>query len=456
MLAHDEQAIIAQCTPKGPGAIGLLRISGTNALDIAQKIAKLPHNKSISQLPSHTIHYGSVVDHTGDTIDHVLFLLMHGPRTFTGQDTVEITCHNNQFIIDAIIAAALNAGARMAQEGEFTKRAVLNDKIDLLQAEAVNELIHANSQKGVQQSLAQLDGTLSNELEAIQKRLITALAFTNASFEFIDEENLEFASTIASNLNEIRNTIARLKKSFDQQKQIRDGIRIALIGSVNAGKSSLFNALIGTNRAIVTSQAGTTRDSIEAGFYEHGAYWTLVDTAGLRETDNEIEKEGIRRSLQEAHKADIVLLVIDGARELSDQEQAVYQEIYQTHTHKIIPIINKTDISQQITPLFTYSLNCSAQRGHGIHAIKKAIFEKSSQLFASLESPYLINKRQFNAMSELDSKLDEIVPLLEGDIAYELIAYHLTEAIAHCGQLTGRTVDEQAMDAVFKEFCVGK
>lgn len=455
MFAHDEQAIIAQCTPKGPGAIGLLRICGSNAFEIAQKIAKLPKSKDITQLPSHTIEYGSVY-HDGKTVDHVLFLLMRGPRTFTGQDTIEITCHNNQFIIDAIISAALDAGARMAQEGEFTKRAVLNEKMDLIQAEAVNELIHANSQKAVEQSLSQLDGTLSFELQAIQTKLITALAYTNASFEFIDEENLEFASTVKNNLEQILQAIAGFKKSFDQQKQIRDGVRIALIGSVNAGKSSLFNALIGSNRAIVTNQAGTTRDSIEAGFYEDGAYWTLVDTAGLRTTDNEIEKEGIRRSLQEAHKADIILLVMDGSQELSNQEKEVYREIYATHQHKVISIINKTDLGQQEDPLFKETLNCSAQRGHGIHAIKETIFATSKKLFASLESPYLINKRQFNALCELETKLKNILPLLEGDVAYELIAYHLSDSIAQCGQLTGRTVDEQAMDAVFREFCVGK
>ena len=235
--------IIAQCTPQGSGAIALLRLSGDNAFHIADTISKLPGNKIISTLPTHTIHYGWVVDKDGTHIDQVLFLLMRAPHTFTGDNTVEITCHNNPFIIQNIIQAALAAGARLAQEGEFSRRAVHNNKIDIVQAEAINDLIHANTQLALKQSLSQLEGSFSHWITTIEKQLIKALALSDASFEFLDEENMEFSLQIKEIIDSVLTTINSLKSTFNQQQQIRNGIRIAIIGSVNAGKSSLFNAL---------------------------------------------------------------------------------------------------------------------------------------------------------------------------------------------------------------------
>jgi len=328
IVSHDDQTIIAQCTPAGSGAIALLRVSGEHAIAMVTTFSKLASHKKLLDLPTHTIHFGWVIDTAGNHIDQVLFLLMRGPRTFTGQDTVEITCHNNPFIIESIIQAALNHGARLANSGEFTKRAVLNDKIDLIQAEAINELIHANTQSALKKSLAQLEGSFSHAVKNIESSLIKALALSEASFEFIDEEDLEFGKQILTIIETVLATIATLKVNFDQQKQIRQGVRIALIGAVNAGKSSLFNALLGKNRAIVTNIAGTTRDVIEAGLYRYGNYWTLIDTAGLRQSADHIEQEGIKRSFDEAHNADIILLVFDGSRAMTSEECAVYKELY--------------------------------------------------------------------------------------------------------------------------------
>ena len=253
----DDQTIIAQCTPRGSGAIALLRISGINAIEVTAHIAKLTGQKTLLDAVTHTIHYGSIVESNGTIIDNVLFLIMRAPKTFTGQDTVEITCHNNQFIIEQIIALAIANGARVAQEGEFTKRAVLNGKIDLVQAEAINELIHAQTQMALKQSLSQLNGSLSNWLVSIEQELLKALALSEASFEFLDEE-MEFAPQISAMITHVMGTITEIKKTYNQQQQIRQGIRVAIIGSVNAGKSSLFNALLNQNRAIVTAIAGTT------------------------------------------------------------------------------------------------------------------------------------------------------------------------------------------------------
>src|SRR4030095_14785912 len=237
--SHD--IIIAQCTPHGSGAIALLRLSGDNAVTIADAISSLPDGKKLSTQLTHTIHYGWVIDAHGNHIDQVLFLLMRAPHTFTGNDTVEITCHNNPFIIQNILSAAIAAGARLAQEGEFSRCAVENNKIDIIQAEAINDLIHANTQLALKQSLSQLRGSFTQYISAIEKQLIKALALSEASFEFIDEEHMEFNLQIKEIIDEILTTSTTLKTSFNQQQQIRQGIRIAIIGSVNAGKSSLFN-----------------------------------------------------------------------------------------------------------------------------------------------------------------------------------------------------------------------
>lgn len=457
ILSHDEETIVARCTPAGSGALALIRLSGLQALEIASKISVLPNKKLLLEQPTHTIAYGWVVDSIGHTIDQVLFLIMHGPHTFTGQHTVEITCHNNPFLVEQIIAQTILHGARLAQEGEFTKRAVLNNKIDLIQAEAINELIHANTQHALKKSLAQLQGSFSSVVDMLEKELLKAIAFCEASFEFIDEE-MQFDEQIKGALNQVLSTIAQLKINFDQQQQIKQGIRIALIGSVNAGKSSLFNSLLGTNRAIVTPIAGTTRDSIEAGLYKNNNYWTLIDTAGLRNTDDVVEQEGIKRSREEAQKADIILLVFDGSRNLTAHEATVYQELLETYQTKIIPVITKTDLPYTIAELLQRSdpITVSTQHKNTLASLEKNIETKIQSLFQALESPFLLNQRQYNLLLALEQKLHTIAPMLQPPLQYELLSYHLNDASAQLAQLTGKSISEASMDAVFREFCVGK
>lgn len=451
----EDQTIIAQCTPRGSGAIALLRLSGAHALNIANSMGRLSSKQTISSVPSHTIHVGSVLDENNQPIDQVMFLVMHGPRTFTGQDTVEITTHNNPFIIESIIQQAIRHGARIAHEGEFCKRAVLNGKIDLVQAEAINELIHANTQMALKQSLAQVKGSFSQWIAQIEQDLIKAMAFCQASFEFIDEENMSFGNEIKTIVENIINTIAQLKVTFDQQQRIRQGIRIAIIGSVNAGKSSLFNTLLQQNRSIVTSIAGTTRDVIEAGLYKNQNYWTLIDTAGLRQTDDIIEKEGIERSLHEAELADIILLVIDASRNMHADETAVYNKIAEQYNHKIIVIYNKCDLPQKTTISHDGLLITAHNKAHN-KTIEDAIENKITALLTSISSPFLLNKRHYNLLITLEQKCHEMAPLFNDNIAYELLSIHLQEAASSVSELTGKTISENAMDQVFRSFCVGK
>jgi len=457
LLHLDKETIVAQCTPKGSGAIALIRLSGSNAIEIAEKITVLKSKKKLSQESSHTIHYGWIVTKGNTKIDQVLLLLMKEPKTFTGEDTVEITCHNNPFIIEAIITEAIENGARIAQNGEFTKRAFLNKKIDLIQAEAINELIHAQTETALKSSLQQLEGTLTSWALEIEKDLIKALSLSEASFEFLDEEQMEFSKEIETLLSKSIKTIDSLKQTFNQQQQIRQGIRIAIIGSVNAGKSSLFNALLNQKRAIVTNIAGTTRDSIEAGIYKYGNYITLIDTAGLRQTENSIEKKGIQRSLEEAKKADIILLAYDGSKKMLQDEQKIYHAIIEAHNNKIILVQNKIDKEICCNQFPTIKkIGISSLHNTNIDVLKKEIHHKINALFAAIDSPFLLNKRQYNLITGLENRLKAMIPMLEDQVAYELISYHLHNALEYFSEFSGKTISTKGLDAIFREFCIGK
>ena len=462
MMIHnrDDEVIIAQCTPSGSGALALIRLSGDTALDIATAISKLGQGKKINQVPSHTIHFGWVVDQEGKKVDQVMFSVMHAPRTFTGQPVVEITCHNNQYIIEDIIACAIRSGARPAQKGEFSQRAFLQGKIDLVQAEALNDLIHAQTQYALKKSLAQLEGTFSHWIMSLEQQLIKALAWCEASFEFLDEEE-EFGSQIKDLLAGLLIQIQKNKKTFDLHQHIRQGIRIALIGSVNVGKSSLLNMLVGKNRSIVTSVAGTTRDTIEAGIDRNGIHWTLIDTAGIRSTDNTIEQEGIHRSLKEAQTADIILLIFDGSRAFEHEEKVFYNRVLNDYPHKVILVHNKADLGTHPDSLTLCSaetpLTISTLTQADNNLIEQAIDQKISFLLEHVhEVPFVLNKRQYTLLLGLENKLTAILGMLSVPIHYELISYQLRNALEHITELTGKSISEAGLDTVFREFCVGK
>lgn len=543
ILSPDQESIVALCTPSScDGAIALIRISGKDAIEVASKMGKLACGQSLIEKASHTIHYGWITkkqDINTEKIDQVLFLLMKGPKTFTGQDTVEITCHNNQFIVQKIIDIAIECGARIASNGEFTKRAFLNNKIDLVQAESINDLIKSQTQIAIKSSLQQLDGSLSSEIKNIEDDLIKALAFSESSFEFIEDENIEFWPQIKDLITRNIEKIKTLKKTFDNQRQIKEGVKIAIIGSVNAGKSSLFNALIKQNKAIVTNIAGTTRDTIEANIIinsqtnthepsthepsthdsntlesnthdsntlessirdssTHDSYTcnstlysssnatlfnaTLIDTAGLRETNDQIEQVGIEKSFEAAHGADIILLVFDASRSFTNQEANIYTELIKNYCQKIIYVANKSDIkANNFEANFAPNLifistrdnnntnntnntnnnnsntkNSNNTKNNNLDLLEVKIGTKIKELFYQTESPFLINKRQFNLLSGLEQKLKEILPIINKNTEYEILSYKLKDAISNLSELTGKTIDAKSIDLIFKEFCIGK
>jgi tRNA modification GTPase len=466
ILTSDEAPIIALCTPRGSGAIALLRLCGINAVEIAESLAKLSSGKKLTQASSHTIHHGHVVayDDQEKRIDEVLFLLMHGPKTFTGQDTIEISCHNNQFIIQQIIEQAILAGARLALPGEFTKRAFLNGKVDLIQAESINELIHAQTEVALKKSMSQLQGSLSSFLYDIEIGLVGLLSVVEGSFEFFEEEHqdLDINKMIKERMGSLMKKLKEMKTNFAQQQQIRQGIKISMIGWVNAGKSTLFNAILKKERAIVTNIEGTTRDSIESSLYRNGNFWMLTDTAGLRQTSDFIEQEGIERSWQQAAQADIILLVIDISKKLTEKQLEIYKQIVEKYQDKTIIVANKLDdenqeATKQLNSIVgSETVKVSAVKKRGIELLESIIENKIQKLFSKLKSPFLLNQRQFNLISELEQNLEFIENNNKNVIQYELIAYHIKEMLEKLSELTGRNVTERVLDRVFNDFCIGK
>ncbi|MBL4588051.1 tRNA uridine-5-carboxymethylaminomethyl(34) synthesis GTPase MnmE, partial [Candidatus Babeliales bacterium] len=404
MLLYHEEPIVALCTPQGKGALALMRFVGIDVYKHLEPLVILRNEKKLSTIKSHTIHHISLKNPvTGKVIDDCMLFAMRGPKTFTGQDTIELTLHNNPCIISAVYGAARDQGIRKADPGEFSKRALLSDKIDILQAEAIHELITATNENIVDAALQQLHGSLSSYVLNIEEKLLHLLVLVEASFEFLDEEqrDLDFHIQIEDKIKNIIESIATTLSKNSEQQRFKDGIRIALIGSVNAGKSTLFNALVGKDRAIVSAQAGTTRDTIEASQYSNGFFRTYVDTAGLRRTDDAIEKEGIERSWKEAIAADIILLIIDGTSVLSHDESGIYKKLFDAYSDKILVVQTKSDIQSSINnnEYFLRSIKKYAVSASNQKALQKlflALDVHVQELCSSSKTAYTLNERHSN------------------------------------------------------------
>ncbi len=452
----QNNTIVAQATPVGPGAIALIRLSGKDAISIAENASQLLGGIVLSQKKSHTISYGAIVDSVGQKIDQVLFLLMRAPNSFTGEDVVEITCHNNQLIIHAIITRCIELGAQPAERGEFTRRAVEHGKISLLQAEAIQELISSQSTSSIQKSLAQLEGSLSAWIEKLEKNLLNARALCEASFEFLEEE-YDPESDLQELLAETRFLLLEAHEQFSAQKQLKEGIRIALIGATNAGKSSLLNALCKQDRAIVTPIAGTTRDTIETTLYKNGIAWTLVDTAGLRNTQDPIEAAGIQRTYKEAQKADIILLLVDGTSKTTTNELSEYQSFLKEHQGKCIILQTKADLQKNKVSALPIDLFVSSNQNLGLAELESKITEHLQNLLGQTELPFTLNQRHMHVLTQIQ----QIVEDVQGDLcaaqpSYELISLKLQDAIKACVQMSGKEYTAALLDTVFSQFCVGK
>jgi len=447
-MHRDEETIAAIATPPGEGGVAIIRISGKDALDIAAKV----FSGKVHAFASHTAHYGKFIDNDV-VVDSGLVLVMHAPKTYTGETVVELHCHGGSLISRRILECVLKAGARAAQPGEFTYRAFMNGKLDLAQAEAVQTAISAKNQLALSSASQQLDGALSKKIASFQKALVDSAATLEAWVDF-PEEGLEFMTMeeIIADLTKVLHEMRALEATFHQGRIIHEGISLCLAGRPNAGKSSLMNALLGYERAIVTPIAGTTRDILQEDLRLGQLHFRLVDTAGIRETEETIEQEGIRRTKKAVDDADVLLLVVD-AQKCSDPEEAAF--IHSSLSPKTIIAWNKTDLPHP--PLPTHGIPISAKTGIGLQQLEKAIENLIfSQGAPSKEELVITSLRHHEALSRACHNLQQLIDGLKTNISPEFLSSDMRACLSELAAIIGTNITEDILTAIFSKFCIGK
>lgn len=454
-----DDTIAAIATPLGEGGLAVIRLSGPNALAVADRCFTPAGASSLkpTAAPTHTIHYGHVLQ-AGRVVDEVLVAVMRAPRTLTREDVVEITCHGGILPTKLVLDAVLQAGARLAEPGEFTRRAFLNGRLDLAQAEAVADLIHARTDLAVRAANEQLAGKLSHRINELRDALLATLAHVEAHIDFPDEDIAP--DTRAQLLDRLEQGIAfmdRLIRTAAEGQILRRGIRAAIIGRPNAGKSSLLNQILGRDRAIVSSIPGTTRDTIEETANIRGLPVVFIDTAGLRDARDELELEGIRRSRQSLDQAELILHVFDASEPIRPADQR-YLEEFAKKTR--ILVRNKTDLGRRLEfppGLLAPTADVSCLSGQGIESLKDAIKELawSGEIRAEMLE-VMINSRHQDALNRARSAALRTVEALRGGQTLELVALDLRIAVNAVGEIVGKTTTEDLLDRIFSQFCIGK
>lgn len=451
--------IAAISTPRGEGGIGIVRISGNNALDILEKIFKPKSGKAIKGLRNYSINYGHIFD--GKTlVDEVLVSIMKAPNTYTREDIVEINCHGGFVITEKVLEVVLKNGARIAEIGEFTRRAFLNGRIDLTQAEAVIDLIHGKTEKSVSLSLNQLRGDLKEQIEHLKKLVLDVAAHINVVLDY-PEEGIDdpLPEHLVENLQEVLDTTDRLIRSYDKGKMIKEGIKTAIVGKPNVGKSSILNSVLKEERAIVTHVAGTTRDVIEEVVNLKGIPLVLVDTAGIRKTDDLVENIGVEKSKKLIESADLILFVVDGSRALDEEDMKIHEAI---KAEKVIGILNKIDIKEDIdlSPLTKISkwLEISAIKNQGIDEMEEEIYRHiiDENIEDSSQKITITNVRHKSALEKTKQSIENIFETIESGLPMDLMAVDIKGALDSLSEVTGEISSEDLLDHIFSNFCVGK
>lgn len=451
--------IAAISTPRGEGGIGIVRISGNNALDILEKIFKPKSGKAIKGLRNYSINYGHIFD--GETlVDEVLVSIMKAPNTYTREDIVEINCHGGFVITEKVLEVVLKNGARIAEIGEFTRRAFLNGRIDLTQAEAVIDLIHGKTEKSVSLSLNQLRGDLKEQIEHLKKLVLDVAAHINVVLDY-PEEGIDdpLPEHLVENLQEVLDTTDRLIRSYDKGKMIKEGIKTAIVGKPNVGKSSILNSVLKEERAIVTHVPGTTRDIIEEVVNLKGIPLVLVDTAGIRKTDDLVENIGVEKSKKLIESADLILFVVDGSRPLDEEDMKIHEAI---KAEKVIGILNKIDIKEDIdlSPLTKISkwLEISAIKNQGIDEMEEEIYRHiiDENIEDSSQKITITNVRHKSALEKTKQSIENIFETIESGLPMDLMAVDIKGALDSLSEVTGEISSEDLLDHIFSNFCVGK
>lgn len=465
-LIRINDTIVAMATPPGQGGIGIVRLSGPKALEIVAEMFQSRSGKKLPQLKSHTVHYGWIVQKqeggATEMIDEVLLTVMRAPRSYTCEDVVEISCHGGMVPLRRILTLAMDWGARLAEPGEFTKRAFLNGRLDLTQAEAVLDIIQAKTDAFLRVSTHQLKGDLSIELEHIRELLMTIYVELEAIVNFPEDDiDPRSRGQILLRMVEAQKRVERLLQSSEQGKLLKEGIKIVLCGKPNVGKSSLLNVLLRQPRAIVTEVAGTTRDTIEETAQIRGIPFQLVDTAGILEPRDLIEEEAIRRSHMSIERADLILLILDASRELSKEDDELYQKI---KDRSLLVVINKCDLKSNLDPQVVKKkfngkrmIHVSALKKMAIEELEEAIVEEIGQ-GKTVEIPEIVvsNLRHIEALKNCAQALKKAHQTMSEGLSYEFVSEEIKSAVNDLDRITGRHIDSDLLDRIFSQFCIGK
>ena len=449
-----KDTIAAIATAMSNSGIGIVRVSGSESLDIVRKIYKG------KELKDHAIHYGYIVDGE-ETIDEVLVMVMKAPHSFTGEDTVEINCHGGVYVVKRILETVIGAGARPAEPGEFTKRAFLNGKIDLSQAEAVIDVINSKNEYALKSSVSQLKGSVQKKIKEIREEIIYHTAFIETALD--DPEHISvdgYGNTLKLSVDKLIHELDLLLKSSDNGRIIQEGIKTVIVGKPNAGKSSFLNVLVGEERAIVTDIAGTTRDVLEESINLNGISLNIMDTAGIRETEDIVEKIGVDKAKEYANEADLIVYVMDASRELDKND---YDIIEMIGDRKAVILLNKSDLTTVLSKDMIKSIidkpiiSISAKEEQGIGEFEKILKEMFFQGEISFnDEVYITNIRHKTAISDAYASLQKVIVSIENDMPEDFYSIDLLDAYESLGSITGETIGEDLVNEIFSKFCMGK
>ena len=456
-----ETTIAAISTAMSASGIGIIRISGENAMDVISRIYRSKGGKKqIKEQPTHTIHYGYIYDGE-ELIDEVLVMLMRAPRTFTGEDTVEIDCHGGVFAMKRVLETVLKNGAEIAAPGEFTKRAFLNGRLDLSQAEAVMDVIQAKNEYALRSSMDQLRGSVYRAIKEIREKLIYHIAYIESALDDPEHISLDgYPQELLEVVDKEQKKVKELLKSSSDGKMIQEGIQTVILGKPNAGKSSLLNLLIGENKAIVTDIAGTTRDILEEYITLHGITLKIIDTAGIRETEDVVEKIGVSRAREMGQKADLILYVVDSSAPLDENDEEI---IGMLSDKKAIVLYNKTDLTSVVD-----MQDLKKRTGHPVIPIsakeETGVFELEEEIKSMFfsgnlsfnDEVYITNARHKAALEEADRSLELVRNSIEIGMPEDFFSIDLMNAYESLGTIVGEAVGEDLVNEIFSKFCTGK
>lgn len=451
-----EEAIVAIATPPGAGSMAVIRISGKNCLEIADAIFR-GHKEKPSTFKTHTVHHGVIFEgHT--TVDEVMLAVMRAPHSYTAEDVVEISCHGGMISTRRIVELVIRKGARAALPGEFSKRAFLNGRIDLTQAEAILDIVSAQTEGAHAAAVAQLEGLLYRRLESLYEHLANALANVEAHIDFPEEDiSPETRERLMEHMKDAIEFQQKLLRTARDGKVLREGVKTVIVGKPNVGKSSLLNALVGFDRAIVSALPGTTRDTLEEVVSIEGLPLRIMDTAGLRDSDEEVEREGMARTRRNLEQAELVLLVLDCSVRLDAKDKELLTACKEK---PLIVVLNKKDLGQVVDGNYFRDLTTctlSLLKGDGIESLQKLIAAhlwqgKARESFREI----FINMRHQEAMQRSQKALQKSAEALKRKKSFEFVAADMREALAALGEVTGRAVTEDVLDRIFSRFCIGK